>query len=328
MAGSVVQKEGDPLIYLHLNNQWYYFDTRTQPIGQGAMGVVYLGYNYHSNQRVAVKCVRATYANNPIVRQRAQTEASLTFYHPNIVQMLGICEITPNSGPIFILSNYVQGVTLEEHVRHQLNVLEDKDRIERISKEICSILDALEFLHVRGIVHRDIKPSNLMLEDGKQVKLMDLGIARLNGGNKYSSYGFIGTPQYAAPEQILRDTENAEINATTDIYSLGITYYEFLTGENPMNSPIDSEVLSNQVTKKLPYHKSIPRRLYRVIQKATEKNSSERYQSASEFKRAIEQALQPASPLSLPTWIEANKLTVYIASIALLLIIITLFILI
>lgn len=77
-----------------------------------------------------------------------------------------------------------------------------------------------------------------MLENGSNVKLMDLGIARMNGGNKYSSYGFIGTPQYAAPEQILRDGKNTEINAQTDIYATGITFYELLTGVNPLKQKL------------------------------------------------------------------------------------------
>ena len=96
---------------------------------------------------------------------------------------------------------------------------------------------------------------------------MDLGIARLNGGNKYSSCGFIGTPQYSAPEQILRDSENSEINAQTDIYALGITYYELLTGKNPFKTNVEAEMLSRQITMKLPYDKKIPRSIFNVIRK-------------------------------------------------------------
>jgi len=304
----VFQRDGDPLVYLQVKGQWFYYDPQSQPLGEGAMGIVFLGYNCNNNQRIAIKCVRAVYANNPLIRQRAKQEASLSFSHPNIVQMLGMCEYQENSGPIFILSNYVSGITLDEHVKSQLSQLNPQDRVEKISYEICSVLDALQYLHSRGIVHRDIKPSNLMLENGSVVKLMDLGIARMNGGNKYSSYGFIGTPQYAAPEQILRDTAQSEINAMTDIYSLGITYYELLTGVNPMKSKIESETLSNQVTKKLPYNKAIPKRLFKVIQKATEKDSNKRYQSAFEFKNAIQEAISKPDCSSLRLWIEDHAI--------------------
>lgn len=312
------------MVYLQVRGQWFYYDPRSKPLGEGAMGIVFLGYNCNNNQRIAVKCVRTAYANNPLIRQRARQEASLSFSHPNIVQMLGMCEYQENSGPIFILSTYVPGITLEEHVKSQLCQLDRQDRVEKISYEICCVLDALQYLHSQGIVHRDIKPSNLMLENGSVVKLMDLGIARMNGGNKYSSYGFIGTPQYAAPEQILRETTNSEINASTDIYSLGITFYELITGVNPMNSKIESETLSNQVTKKLPYDDAIPRRLYKVIQKATEKDSSKRYQSATDFKIAIQEAISKPDCSSLRLWIENHKIITIILGICALASIITL----
>lgn len=314
-TSQVFQREGDPLIYLQARGQWYYYDPSSKPLGEGAMGIVYLGYNCTSNQRVAVKCVRPTYANNPLIRQRAKQEASLSFSHPNIVQMIGLCEYQEGRGPIFVLSSYISGITLERHVKSQLSQLPRKDRIEKISREICCVLDALEYLHSRGIVHRDIKPSNLMLENGTTVKLMDLGIARMNGGNKFSSFGFIGTPQYAAPEQILRDSTNAEINATTDLYSLGITFYEFITGTNPMNSGVDSETLSNQVTKKLPYNKAIPNRLFKVISRATEKDPVKRYQSAREFKEAIMDAVSRPDCSKIQLWIESHKLISAISAI-------------
>lgn len=287
-----MQKEGDPRIYLQVMGQWYYYDPTSTPLGDGAMGTVYLGFSCNSNQRIAVKRVKDIYANNKMIRERARQEASLAFSHPNLVQMIGICEVDPNYGPIFILSGYVAGIPLDAHVREQLSGLPEAERIEKISNEICHVLDALQYLHSRGVVHRDVKPSNIMLENGSVVKLMDLGIARMSGGNKYSSYGFIGTPQYAAPEQILRDSVDTEINAQTDIYALGVTYYELLTGKNPFKSDVEAEMLSRQIQMKLPYNKVIPRSLFNVILKATEKSPAKRYKSATEFKLAIVDALQ------------------------------------
>lgn len=302
----VVQKEGDPRIYLNVMGQWYYYDPNSTPLGDGAMGTVYLGFSCNSNQRIAVKRVKDVYANNKMIRERAKQEASLSFSHPNLVQMIGLCEVAPNYGPIFILSGYVAGITLDAHVKEQLNFLPHEDRIEKISNELCKVLDALQYLHSRGVVHRDVKPSNIMIENGSVVKLMDLGIARLNGGNKYSSYGFIGTPQYAAPEQILRDSDNTEINAQTDIYALGVTYYELLTGKNPFKTDVEAEMLSRQIKMKLPYDKKIPRSIFNVILKATEKVPAKRYKSASEFKFAILDALQRSKENSIKDWVLNN----------------------
>lgn len=302
----VVQKEGDPRIYLNVMGQWYYYDPNSTPLGDGAMGTVYLGFSCNSNQRIAVKRVKDVYANNKMIRERAKQEASLSFSHPNLVQMIGLCEVAPNYGPIFILSGYVAGITLDAHVKEQLNLLPQEDRIEKISNELCKVLDALQYLHSRGVVHRDVKPSNIMIENGSVVKLMDLGIARLNGGNKYSSYGFIGTPQYAAPEQILRDSDNTEINAQTDIYALGVTYYELLTGKNPFKTDVEAEMLSRQIKMRLPYDKKIPRSIFNVILKATEKVPAKRYKSASEFKFAILDALQRSKENSIKDWVLTN----------------------
>lgn len=321
----VVQKEGDPRIFLNVMGQWYYYDPNSTPLGDGAMGTVYLGFSCNSNQRIAVKRVKDVYANNKMIRERAKQEASLSFSHPNLVQMIGLCEVAPNYGPIFILSGYVAGITLDAHVKEQLNLLPQEDRIEKISNELCKVLDALQYLHSRGVVHRDVKPSNIMIENGSAVKLMDLGIARLNGGNKYSSYGFIGTPQYAAPEQILRDSDNSEINAQTDIYALGVTYYELLTGKNPFKTDVEAEMLSRQIKMKLPYDKKIPRSIFNVILKATEKVPAKRYKSASEFKFAILEALEKSKENSIKDWIFNNWKLLLGGFVAVLILLIILF---
>ena len=131
-----------------------------------------------------------------------------------------------------------------------------------------------------------------MVEENANVRLMDLGIARMSGGNKFSQSGFIGTPQYAAPEQITRDGNNAiPINAATDIYSLGVTFYELLTGINPFDSDSEMETLTRQMRDPLPKNDLISKRLMQVLLKATEKEQSKRYQTAAEFQAAIVAAM-------------------------------------
>ena len=131
------------------------------------------------------------------------------------------------------------------------------------------------------------------------MKLMDLGIARMNGGNKFSTVGFIGTPQYSAPEQILRGDEEEEMQMgpSTDLYALGITLYELITGDNPYKSNNEVETLTRQIQKKLPVSKDIPWALMKVLRKATAKEPANRYQSADEMKVALKDALAQGETL-------------------------------
>lgn len=304
---TVVQRKNDPYIYLYVMGEWYCYNPMEPPLGSGAMGDVYRGYRCKNGAMIAVKRVKDFYANNKMIRERAKLEASLAFRHPNLVEMIGCCEYAPDNGPIFILSNFVQGEDIDKYVK---GFADSPNRVEKICNAICSVLDALDYVHSRGVIHRDIKPSNIMIENGSNVRLMDLGISRMNGGNKFSSYGFIGTPQYSAPEQIKREEGNTAnpINATTDIYELGITFYELLAGENPMDSDSEAETLARQISEALPSNPAIPRKLMNVIWKATEKEQSKRYQTALEFKNAINNALLPDPPLTerVSKWIQSH----------------------
>lgn len=314
---TVVQRPNDPYIYLYVMGEWYCYNPMKKPLGSGAMGDVYLGYRCSNGAMIAVKKVKDAYANNKMIRERARQEASLAFRHPNLVEMVGYCEYAPESGPIFILSHFVQGEDIDKYAKSFEN---SPLRVEKICSAICSVLDALDYVHSRGVVHRDIKPSNIMIENGSNVRLMDLGIARMNGGNKFSSYGFIGTPEYSAPEQMLREQNgaNVQINATTDIYELGITFYELLAGTNPMSCQSEAETLTKQMKERLPASERIPNKMMQVIWKATEKEQSRRYQTALEFKHAIQDALLPDPPLSerISDWIQEHVLLVILGTVA------------
>lgn len=308
---AVIQKPNDANIYLFVMGEWYCYNPMVEPLGSGAMGTVYLGYRCRNGEKIAVKRVKDYYANNYAIRERAKQEASLAFRHNNLVEMIGYCEYAPNNGPIFILSKFVSGTTLGEHVKQNLD--DRPDRVEKICHTIYPVLDALDYAHSRGVIHRDIKPSNIMIENGCNIRLMDLGIARMNEGNKFSAFGFIGTPQYAAPEQIARNEKNGiQINASTDIYGLGLTFYDLLTGNNPFDCKTDAETLAKQMKEKLPYDAKIPKRLMSVIWKATEKDQNKRYQSALEFKLAIQKAIEP-EPTSLSAvfdWLYNNSILI------------------
>lgn len=327
---TVIQRKNDPFVYLFVMGEWYCYNPYEAPLGSGAMGDVYVGYRCNTNEQIAVKKVKDIYANNFTIRERAKQEASLAFRHPNLVEMIGYCEYAPNYGPIFILSNFVYGENVDVYVK---GFSGSPSKVDKVCKVICMVLDALDYIHSRGVIHRDIKPSNIMVENGNNVRLMDLGIARMNGGNKFSSYGFIGTPEYAAPEQLTQQepepfleeleadgwlTRN-HINAATDIYALGITFYELLTGENPMSCNSDAETLTKQMKAILPTSPNIPKKLMRVIWKATEKDQTKRYQTALDFKKAVQEALLPdPSPVEeLFNWISDNFVVVVLGLVTL-----------
>ena len=299
---TIMQRPNDPYMYLKVMGEWFCYNPSEAPIGGGAMGTVYKGFRCSNSAVVAIKKVKDEYANIKSIRDRAKQEASLAFRHSNLIEMLGYCEWEENFGPLFILSNFVEGVQIGEFIRREMpeNAI---DRVGQISRLIISVTDALSYVHSRGVIHRDIKPSNIMVETNGNVRLMDLGIAKMNGGNQVSSMGFIGTPQYAAPEQIVRrDPLSEQIKASTDIYELGITFYELLTGSNPFDCPTEADTLVKQMKEKLPDNPKIPNAMMQVIWKATEKEQGKRYQSAYEFKAAIEDALKTPPTLFEKIW--------------------------
>ncbi len=291
----ICKRNGDPYIYLLVGDEWYCYDPSSITIGSGAMGTVYLGYRISNRARVAIKRVKDAFASNPMIRERAIQEANMAFRHPNLIENLGYCAWNKDSGPFFILSNYVQGESIRSFVK---NLPNDASRAARVVDLIMPVVDALDYIHSRGIVHRDVKPSNIMIENGSTTRLMDLGIARMNGGNKFSVAGFIGTPQYSAPEQILRvdpksskKSQVKEISGRTDEYALAETVYELITGHNPFDRNNTEEILAMQMRETLPPHALIPPPMMKVLLKGAAKNPEDRYPTIREFGAALKNSL-------------------------------------
>lgn len=286
----VLQRSGDPLVYMTPDSvHWYCYDPTSQPLGAGAMGTVYLGYDLETRQRIAVKQVRNEYANNPEIRRRAINEASLVFTHPNIVKMLGVCTETPDRGPIFILSEFVDGQTFDSYVHSRLDYYQPQERLVQLLDIAIPLLDALQILHDNGVIHRDIKPSNVMIQRDGTGKLMDLGIAKTGrDGQRHQTVGFIGTCQYAAPELLVGNNQVSKADYRVDIYAFGIMLYELITGRNPFDAETQAEVMIKQVRNPLPATSVIPSKLLNILRRATEKDCANRYQSATQFKEALE----------------------------------------
>ena len=144
---TVVKRQGDPLVYLFAQGQWYFYNPADKPIGSGAMGDVYRGYSCTTRKPIAVKRVKDAFANSPMIRERARQEASLSYRHPNLVEMLGCCEYAQDKGPIFILSNFVNGTNVDGYMKYFEN---SPLRVEKACCVIYSVLDALDYIHSKG----------------------------------------------------------------------------------------------------------------------------------------------------------------------------------
>jgi serine/threonine-protein kinase len=252
--------------------------------GEGGMGIVYLGRNIHTQKNVAIKVIWKELANNPRVIERAMQEGNLYIEHPNVLKMLDFVE---KDGVYHIISEFLEGQSLEDFLQQYGAVNPDY-----ATEIIVKVLEGLDVLHTHQppIIHRDIKPSNIFLCNDGTVKIMDFGVVRISDGRRKSVTGMgtvIGTPHYSAPEQV--QGEQDKINATTDIYAVGITLYEMLTGNPPFNANSEFATLKMQVESPLPTNPKINPRLFKVIQKATEKVQTRRFQSAKEFISALQQ---------------------------------------
>lgn len=315
------QQNDASIIYLLVNGIWYCYDSAGNVLGDGAMGVVYLGFRCDNQDRIAIKKVRDEYAGNKQIRECARNEALMTISHPNIVKMIGYCEYAPDYGPIYILSEYIPGITFEDHVKTRLSVLPVKERIHRIISDMFPILSAIQYLHDNNIVHRDIKPSNLMIDSTSQVKLMDLGVSVPLRDLSANVYEFVGTPEYAAPELIPSSGIERVADARVDIYAIGVTLYELLVGVNPFAGSSYDETLYRQLHMDLPENDMLPAKLFAIIKKATEKKPDLRYGSIAEMNEELSCFLQNEYPESKTTWNVTTMLLIILifASIAMVL---------
>ncbi len=252
----------------------------TDIIGHGAFSIVYKGEHKDLSMPVVIKMMRHDLALYPefinSFRNEAKTIASLN--HDHIVKVYDFDE---RYRTLFIIMEYVQGDSLKDMISH-LRALPPKLAVNFLD-QICS---ALEYAHQRGIVHRDINPSNIIVQPDDQLKIFDFGLACPTGTEDFSS---TGTVFYMAPEQIDGDP----VDPRTDIYALGITAYEMVTGRRPFPEDDLKSLLDLHLSHNIPDPARIvpdlPALLRDFIVKAGRRNPAERYQNVAE---AIED-LQP-----------------------------------
>ena len=254
-------------------------------LGFGGMSEVHLARDRRLHRDVAVKVLRADLARDPsfYLRFRREAQNAAALNHPAIVAVYDTGEAATPRGPLpYIVMEYVDGVTLRDIV-HNDGPMPPRRALEVIA-DACQ---ALNFSHQHGIIHRDVKPANIMISRTGAVKVMDFGIARAlaDGGNSVTqTAAVIGTAQYLSPEQ----ARGEQVDARSDVYSLGCVLYEMLTGEPPFvgDTPVS---VAYQHVREDPVPPSqrragITPELDAVVLKALAKNPDNRYQSAAEMR--------------------------------------------
>ncbi|MCR8670494.1 Stk1 family PASTA domain-containing Ser/Thr kinase, partial [Agrococcus sp. HG114] len=265
-------------------------------IGQGGMAEVHLARDTRLDRQVAVKLLKPELSLDPEFRTRFRQEAqsAARMSHPTVVRVFDAGEepATDSSGQPaavpYIVMEYVDGRMVKDIIAE--GPLPESEAV-RITK---GILTALEYSHRAGIVHRDIKPGNVMVTPGGQIKVMDFGIARAvseTSANVAQTGTILGTAQYFSPEQ----ARGEAVDARTDLYSTGVILFELLTGRAPFESDTPVGVAYQHVAEEPPLPSSITPGITpamdSIVGKALEKKRDDRFQSATEFKQALDDAI-------------------------------------
>lgn len=303
---------------------YYEFDSEDEPLGVGGMGKVYKARCVNEvtgeTKFVAVKFM---YSDLPAYAiEKARREAAIQFRHDNLIEMLGFIETESKSvlgeteHHYHVVSELLEGVSLDSLLEGKL--MDQKGHYvpyaeklykcyhqdtNRFAVEIVkNVLSGLMSMHDAGYIHRDIDPTNIMITTNGHIKLIDFGIAKkmnsLTSHDKHLTQTgqFVGKPEYAAPELVLGAID--EQNQTTDIYAVGILLFQCIVGHVPFEGD-RTDVMQKQIHSPLPLRQIKHKGLRKIVAKATEKSRAKRYQSAAEFRVALDQL---SADSSTPMW--------------------------
>jgi eukaryotic-like serine/threonine-protein kinase len=269
-------------------------------LSSGGMGVVFRATHVMLAKPVAVKLINADLVTSADMVRRFQREAraATSLNHPSIVSVYDLGQT--DDGTLYIVMELVDGHSLKDEIRQHGRI--DPPRIAYLLRQVAS---ALAVAHRHHIIHRDLKPQNVMLTrdgNGHEIaKLLDFGIAKTfdDAQTQLTAAGFVlGTPHYMSPEQAM----GKEVDARSDIYSLGVVMYEMLIGEVPFTAPSTSGILVKHMTE-MPAPPSrrrpdilVPAHLETIALRCLEKEPDRRYQTADEFAVALDAESHPAIP--------------------------------
>src|SRR4029077_17944867 len=265
-----------------------------EQIGRGGMGTVYKAIDETLDRRVALKLLNADLIDQDAV-ERFRREAMM-LAKLNHGRIGAIHELTRGEGhDLLMVMEYLEGETFEK-------LIERGPMPVPRAVSLCSqVLDALEYAHGAGVIHRDLKPANLMLSPSGEVKVMDFGIARVQGSEHLTTNGYmVGTPAYMAPEQV----RGEEVDPRMDLYSIAVVLYRMLTHHLPFHGDtaiamIHSQ-LNNPPTPPQQFRADLPEWLVGVLDRGLAKKPADRFQTAREFRTALEKGLTGKMPVVKP----------------------------
>lgn len=262
------------------------------PLGEGGMAAVYKAYQPSMERYVAVKVLPRQMADSAEFIARFKREAHLLaqLQHPHI---LSVFDYGQADGYTYIVMPFIQSGTLADVMKTRRMSMPEVRRI------VTQVGDALGYAHVRGMIHRDVKPSNVLVDERGNCLLTDFGLARMTEASaKLTSSGAImGTPAYMSPEQ----GAGMSLDGRSDIYSLGIIFYEMVTGQVPYSAETPIAIVFKHIQDPLPaarkFVPDLPEEVERVLLKSLAKKPEDRYQTAEDFVHAVQMAI-PAYPVA------------------------------
>ncbi len=259
-------------------------------LGQGGMSAVYKATDPNLKRVVAVKMIHTHLSDNPDFVKRFEEEAASVaqLRHPGIIQ---VYDFNQDDDVYYMVLEFVPGETIQDHLK-RLNESGRRLPVSKVMEYMANICDSVDYAHQRGMIHRDIKPANIMLNTQGQVILMDFGIAKIVGGQSHTATGaVVGTAMYMSPEQI----RGEQPDRRSDIYSLGVTLYEMVSGQPPFQADSAMTLMMMHVNDPVPdprkLNPEVPDALIAIINKALAKNPNDRYQTAAEMASALRAAL-------------------------------------
>ena len=269
-----------------------------QHIGQGGMADVFLAIDTILNRHVAIKILRSDQSTDAIsiLRFEREAQAATTLAHPNIVEIYDVGEYKNHH---YIVMEYVAGKTLKKVIRDRAPLL-NLEAVDTMKQLTSAVAEA----HKRGIIHRDIKPQNVIVKSDGSLKILDFGIATAKGSAQLTqANNVMGSVHYLAPELAKGEPASPQ----SDIYALGIVFYEMLTGDVPFKADQAVQIALLHMREAMPSvrkaNPNVPQSVENIIIRATAKNPKLRYQSCDEMLKDLEQCMLPEhqndKPLSL-----------------------------